>query len=111
MKTMCVDLWAGQVRGTRENTGTRIERVPVGVRKPGLRELFVGAYGSFADPCRAVDEPGLALVAVDEVTGRAMGLARVRARVDRHVTAIVGRHDACDLFLDAQEGLALRHLA
>ncbi|MDB4962537.1 MAG: Forkhead-associated protein [Myxococcales bacterium] len=111
MKTMCVDLWAGQVRGSRENFGTRIERVPVGLRHRGLRELFVGAYATFADPCRAVDEPGLALVAVDEVTGRATGLARVRARVDRHVTAIVGRHDACDLFLDAHASLALRHLA
>jgi hypothetical protein len=33
------------------------------------------------------------------------------ARVERHVAAIVGRHDRSDLFLNANEGLALRHLA
>jgi hypothetical protein len=110
MKTIGVDLWAGQVRGHGPNAGTRIASAQRVARR-GLRELFVGAYESFAPLCRAVDEPGLALVAVDERSGRAMGLVRLRARVDRVVTAIVGRHDACDLFVDAHAGLALRHLA
>ncbi|HSR96934.1 MAG TPA: hypothetical protein VLM79_07790, partial [Kofleriaceae bacterium] len=58
-----------------------------------------------------MSEPGIALVAVDEVTGRSMGLVRLLARVQRHVAAIVGRHDECDLFLNAHGRLALRHLA
>ncbi len=73
--------------------------------------MFLDAYAQFADLCREVDEPGLALLAVDELTGRAAGLVRLRARPGRHVAAIVGRHDACDLFLDRHASLALRHVA
>jgi hypothetical protein len=76
-----------------------------------FRDLFIRAYRAFADRCRAVDEPGLAIVAVHEVTGRAQGLLTLRARVDRHVASIVGRHDHADLYLDASGSLALRQLA
>lgn len=76
-----------------------------------MRQMFLDAYAQFADLCREVDEPGLALLAVDELTGRAAGLVRLRARPGRHVAAIVGRHDACDLFLDRHASLALRHVA
>jgi len=77
----------------------------------GLRDLFLGAYKKFADRCREVEEPGLAVIAVEERTGRAAGLVRLCARVERHVAAIVGRHDECDLYLTASNQLALRHLA
>jgi hypothetical protein len=40
-----------------------------------------------------------------------MGMACLRARVDRHVTAIVGRHDKCDLYIEGNNRLALRQLA
>lgn len=76
-----------------------------------MRELFVAAYPKLAALCREVDEPGLALVAVDEVTGAPAGVVRLRARFGRHVAAIIGRHDQCDLFLDRHASLALRHLA
>ncbi|MBA3538662.1 MAG: hypothetical protein H0T79_03465 [Deltaproteobacteria bacterium] len=109
MKTVGVDLWGGQMRGSGLNGPTRMVSAPI-PRTRTVRELFVRAYAKFADACRAVDEPGVALVAVDETTGHAAGLARIRARVDRHVAAIVGRHDACDLYLAAHERLALRHL-
>jgi hypothetical protein len=83
--------------------------VPYGMRS--LRDLFIGAYKKFADRCREVEEPGLAIIAVEERTGRAAGLVRLCARVERHVAAIVGRHDECDLYLTASTQLALRHLA
>ncbi len=108
MKTVGVDLWGGQVRGTAENRATVLRKTPRVDRE--LRELFVGAYAQFAPACRAVDEPGVALIAVDEMTGRAAGLCTLRARVARYVAALVGRHDACDLFLHANHELALRHL-
>lgn len=76
-----------------------------------VRELFLGAYAKFADRCREVEEPGLAVIAVEERTGRAAGLVRLCARVERHVAAIVGRHDECDLYLTSSQSLALRHLA
>jgi hypothetical protein len=111
-KTIGIDLWAGQARGVGPNVATcygGTQRAPSTPRS--LRELFFDAYEQFASLCREVDEPGVAMLAVDETTGRAAGLVRLRARVGRHVAAIVGRHDQCDLFLDRHASLALRHLA
>ncbi len=110
--TLGVSLWGGQVRGVVPNTPTVMGRA---VRPPSrihtARELFVAAYDRFQDACRAVDEPGVAVIAVDERTGIPAGLARLCARVGRPVTAIIGRHDRCDLYLNGHERLSLRHLA
>jgi len=51
------------------------------------------------------------MIAVDEVTGRASGQVTLRARVARYVAAIIGRHDACDLYLHDNHELGLRQLA
>jgi hypothetical protein len=112
VKTIGIDLWAGQLRGKGPNSATCYHDAsrPRGVVRP-LRELFIGAYNHFADLCRDVDEPGVGLLAIDERTGIPAGLVRLRARVGRHVAAVVGRHDACDLFLDKHSSLSLRHLA
>ncbi|MCX5744539.1 MAG: hypothetical protein NT062_18775 [Proteobacteria bacterium] len=109
-KTIGVDLWAGQVRGNAPNAPTMMGRVVPRLRKLEVVQLFEAAYPRIVDRCREVDEPGVAIVAVDERTAQVGGLVRLRARVDRHVAAIVGRHDACDLYL-ANDSLALRHLA
>lgn len=110
-KTIGIALWAGQARGGAPNTQTCYGGPPRTVAPRSMRELFLGAYARFADLCREVDEPGVALLAVDEITGAASGLVRVRARPGRHVAAIIGRHDACDLFLSSHASLALRHVA
>jgi hypothetical protein len=109
VKTVGVDLWDGQVRGAGENRATVLRSVPRIDRE--LRALFHQAYPTFAPTCRAVDEPGVAMIAIDEVTGQAAGICTLRARVARYVAAMVGRHDHCDLFLRGSEELALRHLA
>ncbi len=112
MKTIGIDLWAGQLRGG-PNAATCYGISSQRVRDAdafSMRELFMGAYARFAELCREVDEPGVALLAVDEATGQPAGLVRLRARPGRHVAAIVGRHDACDLFLNNHTSLALRHL-
>ncbi len=115
MKTIGVDLWADQARGGKQNNATVVrsaqsesQSLP---RARGLRELFIGAYAKFAPRCREVEEPGLAIIAIEERTGRAAGLVRLCARVERHVAAIIGRHDECDLYLSSIGRLALRHLA
>lgn len=109
-KTIGIDLWAGQLR-VGNNVATCYRPAPQpGFIRP-MRELFIGAYTKFSSLCRDVDEPGLALLAVDETTGVPAGLVRLRARFGRHVAAIVGRHDQCDLYLSAHPQLALRHLA
>lgn len=111
MKTVGVDLWGDQVRGSGNNNVTCLRPSSTPRHRRGLRELFLSAYPSFVDRCREVSEPGVALVAVDELTGKAMGIVRLIARVQRHVAAIIGRHDECDLYLHAHARLALRHLA
>ena len=111
MKTIGVDLWGDQVRGRGANNVTCLRPSTASRPRKSFRDLFVESYTSFSDRCREVSEPGIALVAVDEVTGKSMGLVRLLARVQRHVAAIIGRHDECDLFLNAHGRLALRHLA
>jgi hypothetical protein len=94
------------------NLGTRIVPVrTVPALPPSARDLFERAYAAFADACRAVDEPGLAIVVLDRATAAVAGTLCLRARADRHVAAIVGRHDRCDLYLPANADLALRQLA
>lgn len=108
MKTIGVSLWDGQERGGGNH---RTVMRPAVRPRAGLRQLFLEAYPKFAPSCRAVDEPGIAIVAVDETTGRAAGLVKLLARVQRPTAAIVGRHDRCDLFLAGSDRLALRQLA
>jgi hypothetical protein len=117
MKTIGVSLWGGQVRGHGQNHATLVRSAQV-VDLPRtdrarrtIRELYLKAYPRFAPALREIDEPGVAIVAIDELSGRAAGIARLYARVDRHVAAIIGRHDACDLYLSGSASLALRHLA
>src|SRR5439155_14295873 len=109
--TIGVDLRGHQVRGAAPNMPTLMRPAARPHRARDLRELFAIAYRAFAQRCRQVDEPGVAIVAVHESSGRAQGIVTLRARVERHVAAIVGRHDASDLYLDTSEELALRHLA
>ena len=112
VKTIGIDLWAGQLRGgPNAATCYGMPGPRAGAQHPHLmRDLFLGAYARFSELCREVDEPGVALLACDEITGQPAGLVRLRARPGRHVAAIVGRHDACDLFLNNHTSLALRHL-
>jgi hypothetical protein len=112
VKTLGVSLWDGQKRGAAPNAQTvyRPAVLPSG-RAMNLREMFIESYPRFAQACRTVEEPGIAILAVDERTGRPAGIAKLCARVMRPVAAIVGRHDHCDLYLNGSETLSLRHLA
>ncbi|MFN0247777.1 MAG: FHA domain-containing protein [Kofleriaceae bacterium] len=114
--TIDASLWDGQRRDVPAvNAATLMfpPRHPRRIAKGSTdaKTLFVSAYAKFAEQCRAFEEPGLAVIAVDEDTCRPAGIVRLTARVQRPVAAIVGRHDHCDLYLTAREDLALRQLA
>jgi hypothetical protein len=114
VKTIGIDLWAGQVRGDGRNVATMMrpaQPMPRGVAPMSARDLFLAGYAKLACQARCVEEPGLAILAMDERTGRPAGMVKLIARVGRPVAAIVGRHDRCDLFLQGNERLALRQLA
>jgi hypothetical protein len=108
-----VSLWAGQSRGVIPNAPTlmmKAARPVLPARISTARDLFLMAYPKFAPVCRAFEEPGLAVIAVDEATGRPAGIVKLCARVQRPVSAIIGRHDRCDLYLHERESLSLRQL-
>jgi len=111
VKTVGVSLWDGQQRGVIPNARTVYRPIVRPLVQRTTRELFVAAYPKIASICRSVEEPGLAILAVDERSARPAGIVRLCARVMRPVAAIVGRHDQCDLYLTGHEGLALRQLA
>ena len=111
--TLDVSLWAGQSRGVIPNAPTlmmKAARPILPARITTARDLFLMAYPKFAPVCRAFEEPGLAVIAVDEATGRPAGIVKLCARVQRPVSAIIGRHDRCDLYLHERESLSLRQL-
>jgi hypothetical protein len=110
LKTIGIDLWDGQVRAGG-NAQTVMRPVVVPQIRRGIRDLFLATYERFSAVCRTVDEPGLAIIAIDERTLRCAGVVKVVARVGRTVAAIVGRHDQCDLYLRGHDGLALRQFA
>lgn len=97
-------------RDDGRNAGTRVVSV-VRAARVDLGAMFAGAYASFASTCREIREPGVAIVAINDRTGSVAGLTALRARSKRHVAVIVGRHDACDLPLSANDALPLRQLA
>lgn len=112
--TLDVSLWGGQARGHVPNAPTLAFAAPRRAAQLALarspRDLFLGAYDRFAPVCRAYEEPGLAVIAIDDATGNAAGIVKLCARVQRPVSAIVGRHDKCDLYLHDREQLSLRQL-
>lgn len=83
---------------------------PLKVQRGDPFQLFLGTYDKFASACRDVDEPGIAVVAVDEISGALVGMCGLRACFGRPVTAILGRHGRCDLVLWGDD-IALRHIA
>jgi hypothetical protein len=108
VKTVAAEHWGTLPPVENHRTLAQVGRQRVG---RDLRELFIGAYGMFAARCRAIDEPGVAVVGIDETTGRPAGVMTLLSRVQRYVAAVAGRHDACDLFLHGNGDLALRQLA
>jgi hypothetical protein len=108
VKTVAAEVWGPLPPVENHCTLAAVRAARVG---RDLRDLFVGAYGMFAARCRAIDEPGIAVIGVEESTGRPAGVVTLLARVQRYVAGIAGRHDACDLYLHGHGDLALRQLA
>lgn len=55
--------------------------------------------------------PGVVVVAVDAIQRRVAGSLCLAAKVGQANAAIVGRHGHCDLYLEGDPALSLRHLA
>jgi hypothetical protein len=90
-----------------DNARTRIG--PVRPVPKSLDALFARAYPVFAERCREVVEPGMAVIAVSPETGRYAGRLVV-APPDGWASVSVGRHTRCDLALAECPDLPLRQL-
>lgn len=110
MRAIGSNVWYVRAADEARNQRTRSASA-VRVPPPDLVALFTEGYATFASTCRDIAEPGVAIIAIDERARRVAGLTVLQARPGRHAAAIVGRHDACDLFLSASDDLPLRQLA
>ncbi len=111
MKAKGSDVGSIHAPGETRNMRTMFVTDPRPPPPPDAAALFVDTYATFAAVCRDVVEPGVAIIAIDERGRRVAGLTMLHASSGRHAAAIVGRHDACDLFLSASDELPLRQLA
>jgi len=109
--TVSIDVVPERLPRGLANRATGVGHMAPRHRRLAFDACFASAYSAIATACRGVDEPGIAIAAIDERTGVLAGLARLAAQPDRHVAAVVGRHDHNDVFLALPESLALRHFA
>ncbi|HUQ05873.1 MAG TPA: FHA domain-containing protein [Kofleriaceae bacterium] len=112
MKTRVIHLQEGQDRGVARNL-----RTAVMVGKPAVITAPKGAIDVLAHVWRDVravitslGAPGVAVVAVDMQRVRVAGSMCIAAKPGQVNAGIVGRHGQCDLFLEGDGALSLRHL-
>lgn len=111
-KSRIVQLRAGQRRDAGRNTST--VGISADLRTPGGIDFsiaFARHYADFAATCRAFEQPGLAIVAVDLTRACVAGIACIAAEVGRPNALIIGRHSEADLILDSDDTFSLRHIA
>jgi hypothetical protein len=109
-RTRVVRLGTGRLRQQAANARTlMLDMSPARAPLPSFHDLFLAHYKRIRDAVESYQRPGLAVVALD--SGEVAGTACLAAKPGTINTAIVGRHGICDLFLDTDPYLSLRHLA
>jgi hypothetical protein len=105
-----VELRRGVERGEADNRRTG---VMVADKLPTLpfARLFPVAWEELRRLLCSFTMPGVVVVAVDAVSRRIAGSLCLAAKVGQANAAIVGRHGHCDLYLEGDPALSLRHLA
>jgi hypothetical protein len=110
-KTRIVHLAAGQRRKEAENAKTCVLMFDQSFTADSFRALFLANYTAIRHECTAFSQPGLAIFAIDVLTGAMVGSMCLAAKVDMPNSAIAGRHGMADLYLEGDASLSLRHLA
>jgi hypothetical protein len=111
-KTRVVRLRTGNLRQQAQNSRTMALQLPVGgIRAPlpSYEDLFLANYARIREVCEGFRRKGLAIIAID--SGGVSATACVAAKRGGINSAIVGRHGMCDIFLESDPALSLRHLA
>ena len=76
-----------------------------------FRDLFVATWTEIRRALEGAPSIGLVVVAVDTQSRRVVSTLHVGAQVAMPATSIVGSHPACDICLDGDPTISLRHLA
>lgn len=109
MRTRVIDLALGQDRSGAPNLRTM---AMVGPRRAAARPLALlstqwpAVHAALAG-CR---DPGVAVVAIDAARDRVAGSMWIAAKPGSINVGMVGRHGQCDLFLEGDPAMSLRHL-
>lgn len=109
-RTRIVELRRGIERNEADNRRTGIvvaDELPA----PPFARLFPVAWEELRRLLCSFTVPGVVVVAVDAVHKKVAGTLCLAAKVDHANAAVVGRHGHCDLYLDGDPALSLRHLA
>jgi FHA domain len=110
LRSRVIHLVDGQDRAGARNMRTGVligDPAPPPAR---FAELFRIAWPDLRRLVLGFTQPGVAIVAVDTLKQRVAGTLGLAAQVGRAAAAVIGRHGHADLYLDADPGLALRHL-
>lgn len=100
----------GQDRDHADNSHTRVVLVDRGPWT-SFEAMFLTTWSELRRIGTSFGTPGVAVAAVDMLRRRVAGSMCVAAKPDHANSAIIGRHSQCDLFLDGDPALSLRHLA
>lgn len=111
MRTRVIELADGQDRAGAGNLRTM---AMVGPRarndKPRPLPLIALRWRDVHATLAAAREVGVAVVAIDTQRDRVAASMWIAAKPGMINVGVVGRHGQCDLFLDGDAGLSLRHL-
>jgi FHA domain len=110
LRTRIVHLHDGQDRDHARNTCTGIlilDKLP----RASFEVLFRATWPELRRIATSFGQPGIAVAAVDMTRRGVAGSLCVAAKPGHANSAIIGRHGQCDLYLDGDPALSLRHLA
>jgi hypothetical protein len=116
VKTRVIHLQEGQDRAVARNLRTAVmigkpSVVPgQGQGKNGALEVLAHVWRDVRSVITSLGAPGVAVVAVDTQRLRVAGSMCIAAKPGLVNAGIVGRHGHCDLFLEGDGALSLRHL-
>lgn len=107
-KTRVVRLKTGRLRESAPNNRTMMLDLNAPAPLPSFEDLFLANYATIRELCEGFKHRGLALAAIDSngISATAC-LAGKRGQIN---AALVGRHGMCDVYLDSDPYLSLRHL-
>lgn len=110
LRTRVVHLHGGQDRDHAANARTCVVIVDRGPWT-SFEALFRATWPELRCVGTGFGQPGVAVAAVDMIRRRVVGSMCVAAKPVHANSAIIGRHGQCDLYLDGDPALSLRHLA